>query len=78
MNRKFTTNRILKLTNILSLCGLILIGLIGVVYELLGHGYFEKLCGALGIPNGFRLVWICGIVLLLLFAATSTLMNHRK
>ena len=78
MKKPTTTNRILKLRNILSLCGMMLIGLIGVIYELLGHGHFQKLCNSLGIPDSFRLVWICGIITLLLFAGTSIVMNRLK
>lgn len=67
-------NRLLRLlariVNILALCGALLIGLLGAVYELFGPVRFEEIAAALGIADGYRCLWILGAIVLGLLIAT--------
>ena len=50
----------------ISIIGAIIFGLLGAIYEIAGHAKFEQLLSSIGISNGFRLLWIFGIVILIL------------
>ena len=67
-------NRLLRLlariVNILALCGALLMGLLGAVYELFGPVRFEEIAATLGIADGYRCLWILGAIVLGLLIAT--------
>ena len=67
---------IVKWINAASLIGMMLTGLVGVSYDLLGSGKFDKVCTFLGIQNGFKLVWVFGSVMLFLFTVSHVLKNR--
>lgn len=60
-----------KIIQVVSFCGLMLTGVTGVIYEILGFAKFERLLSSIGIPNGLQRVWIFGTIMLLLLIATS-------
>ena len=67
---------IVKWNNAGSLVGMLLTSLVGVFYDLLGHGKFDKVCTFLGIQNGFKLLWVFGSVMLFLFIVSHVLKNR--
>lgn len=59
----------------ISIIGAILFGLLGAIYEIVGHAKFEQLLSSIGISNGFCLLYIFGIVVLMLLII-SCLVNR--
>ena len=58
---------IIQVLHILSFCVLMLSGLLGLVYEIIGHAKFLHILSLIGISNGFQLTeYIGGGSLLLL------------
>ena len=53
-----------------SIFGVILSGLIGVVYELIGFEIFEKLLMSIGIEDGFNIIQTIGFIFLGLLVIT--------
>lgn len=62
--------RIVKFVHILSFCGTLIVGALGIVYELVGYAKFEQMLSGIGISNGLGWLWIVGAVMLLLLIAT--------
>ena len=62
MNRLF--RRFAGAVSTLALCGGLLVGLLGAVYELFGPVRFEEMASALGIADGYRCMWILGAIVL--------------
>ena len=50
-----------QVVQILSLCGTIIAGVLGLIYEIIGHTKFEQLLSRIGISNGFRWIWLVGV-----------------
>lgn len=61
---------LVNLVHILSLCGLILAGLLGVIYEIIGPVKFDQLLSKIGIANASDNVLLFGAVMLLLLVIT--------
>lgn len=55
---------------VLSFCGVILAGVLGAIYELIGHAKFEQMLSSLGVSNGFKRFWIFSIIMLLFLVIT--------
>ncbi len=53
-----------------SIFGVILSGLIGVVYELIGFEIFENLLMSIGIEDGFNIIQTIGFIFLGLLVIT--------
>ena len=53
-----------------SIFGVILSGLIGVVYELIGFEIFENLLMSIGIEDGFNIIQTMGFIFLGLLVIT--------
>lgn len=64
---------IVEMVNILSFGGVMLCGVFGVLYELIGHPKFEQVLSVIGISNGFECCWIFGTVMIVLLAITSSI-----
>lgn len=67
---KETVKVIINVTYYFSLIGVILSGLIGAVYELIGFELFEKILLSMGLKNGFNKMQIVGFVFLGLLLLT--------
>lgn len=67
---KETVKVIINVTHYFSLIGVILSGLIGAVYELIGFELFEKILLSMGLKNGFNKMQIVGFVFLGLLLIT--------
>ena len=67
---------IVKWIDAASFVGVVITGFFCVIYELLGHGKFIRLCAFLGIQNGFKLLWAFGVVTLFLFAVSHILKDR--
>lgn len=61
---------IVQVVHILSFCGVLLAGVLGVIYEIVGYAKFEKILSSLGISKGFERIWILSIIMLLLLIVT--------
>ena len=61
---------IIQVVHILSFCGVLLAGALGVIYEIVGYATFEKMLSSIGISKGFERIWIFSIIMLLLLIVT--------
>lgn len=61
---------IVQVVYVLSFCGVILSGVLGAVYEIIGHAKFEQVLSAIGISKGFERIWVVSAIMLLLLIAT--------
>lgn len=61
---------IVNIIQVLSFCALMVLGIMGVLYELLGYVKFEKLLSAIGISKGFDRIWVVGPIVLVLLGVT--------
>ena len=61
---------IVQVVHILSFCGVILSGILGAVYEIIGHAKFEQVLSAIGISKGFERIWVVSAIMLLLLITT--------
>lgn len=61
---------LVQIVHIGSFCGLMFLGLLGVIYEIVGHAKFEQILMYLGISKGFERIWAVGIIMLILLAIT--------
>ena len=61
---------IIQVLHILSFCGLMLAGLLGVVYEIIGYAKFQHILSQIGVSNGFQLTGYIGGASLLILIAT--------
>lgn len=61
---------ILQVVHVLSFCGVILSGVLGAVYEIIGHAKFEQILSAIGISKGFERIWVVSAIMLLLLVTT--------
>ena len=57
---------LVQVVYVLSFFGVILVGVLGIIYEIIGHAKFEDILSKCGISKGFEYVWIVGIIMLLL------------
>ena len=67
--KEFIRN-IVNITHIISFCLLLVVGVMGVIYELIGHVRFERLLKTIGISNSFDKFWILGVVVLFVLLIT--------
>ena len=61
---------IVQALHILSFCVLTFVGLLGVVYEIIGYAKHQQILSAIGISNGLQLAWCVGGGSLLLLILT--------
>lgn len=61
---------IVQVIHVLSFCGVILSGILGAVYEIIGHAKFEQVLSAIGISKGFERIWVVSATMLLLLITT--------
>lgn len=65
------TKVILLMINIISFVFVLLFGITGMIYELLGHAYYEKMLEELKIPWSFEYIWLfmleCLIILIITY-----------
>ena len=61
---------IVQVIHFLSFCGVILAGILGVIYEIIGHAKFEQILSTIGITKGFERIWTASAVMLLLLIIT--------
>lgn len=54
----------------ISFCAVMLSGVIGVVYEIVGHAKFEQILSMMGICKGFERIWIISAIMLGLLIVT--------
>lgn len=73
--KKFLRN-LVNVVQAVSFCGLMLAGLSGLAYDLLGWMAMEKLFAAMGISRWMELGWWFGGGMLLLLLLTSFLKNR--
>ena len=59
-----------QIVHILSFCGTLLCGVLGVVYEIIGPVKYKQLLSSFGISNGFERTWIWAVVMLILLLST--------
>ena len=67
---KRTVKIIVNTVQIISFCGVMLTGVLGAIYEILGNGKFEQMLSVIGLPNGFEWTWVIGAIMLLLLILT--------
>ena len=67
---KETIKMIVHAVHILSFCGVIFSGVLGAVYEIMGHAKFEQVLSAMGISKGFERIWVVSAIMLLLLIIT--------
>lgn len=61
---------IVQVIHFLSFGGVILAGILGVVYEIIGHAKFEQILSTIGISKGFERIWIISALMILLLIIT--------
>ncbi len=61
---------LVQAVHVLSFCGVILSGVLGAVYEIIGHAGFEQILSAIGISKGFEQIWVVSAIMLLLLITT--------
>ena len=61
---------VVNLIHYIALLGTMISGILGVIYEIVGHAKFEKMLSAIGISKGFAFVWIVGLIMLILYVIT--------
>lgn len=59
-----------QIVHILSFCGTLLCGALGVVYEIIGPAKYEQLLSSFGISNGFERTWLWAVMMLILLLST--------
>ena len=64
---KHILGMIVRIIHILSICSLVLLWILSVIYEIVGHVKFERILSAIGISNGFKWLWIASAIALALF-----------
>lgn len=62
---KETLRILVHVVEILSFCGLMLAGMLGLLYEITGHARFVQILSSIGISQGFERTWILGAIMLL-------------
>ncbi|MBR3927779.1 MAG: hypothetical protein IKJ65_02105 [Clostridia bacterium] len=61
---------IVQAAYVLSFCGVIFSGILGAVYEIIGHAKFEQVLSAIGISKGFEQVWVVSAIMMFLLITT--------
>ncbi len=59
-----------QVVHVLSFCGVLVCGVLGVVYEIIGHAKFEQALSAIGISKGFERFWVVSAIMLFLLITT--------
>lgn len=67
---KNTIKIIVQVIHVLAFCGVILAGILGTIYEIIGHVNFEQMLSAIGISKGFERVWAVSAIMLILLITT--------
>ncbi len=61
---------IVWIVHVVSFCGIGAVGVLGLIYEIVGHAKFEQILSAIGISNGFQRCWLFGLMMLFLLIVT--------
>ena len=61
---------IVNIVHVFSFCGVIISGMLGVIYEIIGHTKFEQLLSAIGFSKGFERIWVISTIMLFLLIVT--------
>lgn len=61
--------------NVLSFIFALFLGIIGVGYELLGSGFFEKILTKLNFNWNIKMYWFAATIVLLFFIATNFILK---
>lgn len=59
-----------NIIHVVSFCAVLLSGVAGILYEIVGHAKFEQILSDFGISKGFERVWIFSAIMLLLLVVT--------
>ena len=59
-----------QIVHILSFCGTLLCGVLGVVYAIIGPVKYKQLLSSFGISNGFERTWLWAVMMLILLLST--------
>lgn len=59
-----------QIVHILSFCGMLLCGCLGVVCEIIGPAKYNEFLSLFGVSNGFVCTWLCAAVTLILLIST--------
>lgn len=68
---KVNIKLIVQAVHVLSFCGVILSGVLGAVYEIIGHAEFEQMLSVIGISQGFERIWVVSAIMLVLLITTN-------
>ena len=69
---------LVNVVHVISFCVLMLLGIVGIVYEIIGHGLFQQISAELGINNGFKVFWVLGVIDLFLLLLTYYIKIRKK
>lgn len=61
---------VVQIVYILSFCGTLLFGMLGVVCEIIGYGKYNQWLSLFGVSNGFERTWLWAAVMLILLIST--------
>ena len=61
---------VVQIVHILSFCGTLFCGVLGVAYEIIGPVKYKQLLSSFGISKGFERTWIWAVVMLILLLST--------
>ena len=61
---------VVQIVHVVSFCGLMLAGVLGVIYEIVGHAKFEQMLSMIGISKGFERIWMFGAIMLFVLIIT--------
>lgn len=61
---------IVQVIHIVSFCGVVLVGALGILYEIIGYAKFQQILSAIGMSKGFERIWGIGIITLFLLILT--------
>lgn len=75
---KIKGKKLINILHAISFCLLLILGAVGVIYELIGHKQFEELLTSIGIQNGIYWYWLVGLVVLAVLLITYVLKHVKK
>ena len=67
---KARLKQLVTIINTISFIAMLLIGAVGVVFEIIGAGMFERLFSSIGVPNALTTVQIAGVIAIALAIIT--------
>lgn len=76
--KKDVIKTVVQIVHILSFCGTLLCGVLGVVYEIIGPVKYKQLLSSFGISKGFERTWIWAVVMLILLLSTHFILIKNQ